>query len=127
MYKMAKGLVFVLFFALALTVLSDRPKDRVKEMNKEVEAILASAKKDENGKVTVEEYGRLLAGVLKAKEVHKKVLNVLTLAKNYVETLSGPQDPDNLIKELNSGPLWEMIQKELGKGRDRKRPIKQDL
>ena len=124
---MGKLFVLCLLSVFLLSAATSSAKERSKETAKEIEKILSSAKRDTNGLVTVEEYGRLLAAVLKAKEVHKRVINVLTLAKNYVATLSGPQNPDKLLQELNAGPLWEMIQKETKKGPERKRPVKQEL
>lgn len=90
-----------------------------------INAIKAEAVKDENGKVTPEEYGRLLTKVVEVTGGYKSLKDLPEMIAEYVQSLSGPQDPEELLMDLGIGKFSKILMEAVN--RDMKRAMHRDL
>jgi hypothetical protein len=90
-----------------------------------IDEIKATAVKDDQGKVSPEEYGRLLTLMVEATGGYKSLKDLPELLEGYIKTLEGPQDPEELLMDLGMGKFSQVMMEALN--RDMKTAMKRDL
>lgn len=90
-----------------------------------IDEIKASAAKDADGKVTPEEYGRLLSLMIEATGAYKSLKDLSSLLSTYIHSLQGPQDPEELLMDMSMGKFGQVLMDALN--RDMKLAMKRDL
>ena len=98
---------------------------RQRQTIEKINAIKAEAVKDESGKVTPQEYGRLLTKVVEVTGGYKSLKDLPHMIEEYVGTLTEPQDPEELLMDLGIGKFSQILMEAVNK--DMRRAMKHDL
>lgn len=128
---MGKAQLFTLLlltFVLSFDEFSPEMQEMIARQRKiisRIDDIKATAVKDEQGQVSPEEYGRLLTLMVEATGGYKSLTDLPELLQNYVQTLEGPQDPEELLMDLGMGKFSQVMMEALN--RDMKKAMKRDL